>query len=102
MWQWVPEDDGGVQSCTGRLRLISSLLRCLGQVLPRLAKQVPGTLAVWIAVQDLCAALMPCCAVWARLLLSGLSWLFCYMLERESPCGTSNHNITCKCINKFL
>ena len=32
VWQWAPEDDGGVQSCAGRLRFLTALLRCLGQV----------------------------------------------------------------------
>jgi hypothetical protein len=34
VWQWTPEDDGGVHSCLGRLRFLSALLRCFGLVSP--------------------------------------------------------------------
>ena len=76
MWQWVPEDDGGVQSCTGRLRLISSLLRCIGQVLPRLAPHSLDPCSLQSAKDLSCAChgvLLRClgqsAAVWLELAL---------------------------------
>ncbi len=47
VWQWAPEDDGGVQSCAGRLRFLTALLRCLGQVSPPCPVR---RLALWDAV----------------------------------------------------
>ncbi len=44
VWQWTPEDDGGVHSCLGRLRFLSALLRCFGLVSPtHLGRNNPRT-----------------------------------------------------------
>lgn len=75
VWQWVPEDDGGVQSCTGRLRLISSLLRCIGQVSARLAPHSLDPSSFKVQSAGAVRNMVCCCAAWAGVLPSGLSWL---------------------------
>ena len=92
MWQWVPEDDGGVQSCTGRLRFISTLLRCIGQVLPlwpfSVRKQQSPELRqsraqhYCAAAPELCETLLCCCAALAKYCY--LAWLSFFSRHRGS------------------